>query len=161
MVPGRPHLRSIRERFRKELQELPQGLGAGGIPEVQQGFLLQTLKTPTWPEQQQSWDSEWNKAEGTSVVHARLGVPPSFSSPSHSRLLQYLTWRYWIVTLTFAEAKPLVASPAHPAMPSVGQASLSLLLIQPSCQLQSLSLERNNKTLGNGFAVLLPREGRI
>lgn len=94
-------------------------------------------------------------------MHARLGVPPSFSSQSHSGLLQYLTWRYWIVTLTFAETKPLGASPAHPAMPSAGQASLSPFLIQPCCQLQSPGLKRNNKTLGIGFAVLLHREGRI
>lgn len=42
-------MRSIRECFRKELQQLPQGLGAGGIPEVQQGSLLQTLKNSSSP----------------------------------------------------------------------------------------------------------------
>lgn len=84
-------MRSIRECFGKELQELPQGLGVGGIPGVQQGSHLQNLKTPTWPEQEQSWDSEWHKAAGTSVVHAKLGVPPSFFSQSHSGLLQDLS----------------------------------------------------------------------
>lgn len=58
--------------------------------------------------------------------------------------------------LVIAEAKPLVTSPAHPALPLVCGAFLCIFLIQPCCQLHGPGLKRNNKTLEKGFAVPAP-----
>lgn len=98
-----------------------------------------------------------DRAEGNcrTPMCARLGIPPSSSSRSHSRLLGCLTRRCWTCHPEHRWREGPGCQPGSP-----GIAPISPFLIPRCCRLQSPGLKRNNQTLENSFAVPATRGGK-